>query len=127
MLNDDNADTRRFVEHCYRSRKTLINPIIDWTDDDVWEFLKYQGCSSNPLYQCGEKRIGCIGCPLAGGKAQKKEFELYPVYRQNYVKAFDRMLENLGKDVDWRNGEEVMTWWVGDDYRQITFENMEVI
>ena len=42
------------------------------------------------------------------------------------MKAFDRMLENIGKDVDWRNGEDVMTWWVGDDYRQITFENMEV-
>ena len=127
VLNDDNAETRRFVEHCYRTRKTLINPIIDWTDDDVWDFLKYQGCSSNPLYQCGKKRIGCIGCPNAGGKAQKREFEEYPIYRQNYVKAFDRMLKNLGKDVDWRNGEEVMTWWVGDDYRQITFENMEVI
>ena len=29
VLNLDNADTRRAVEHCYRTSNTLLNPIID--------------------------------------------------------------------------------------------------
>lgn len=51
-------DPDGMVEHCYRTRKTMVNPIVDWTDEDVWEFLTHYGCKSNPLYECGFKRIG---------------------------------------------------------------------
>lgn len=33
--NMDNDENRRMIEQCYRTQKTLINPIIDWTDDDI--------------------------------------------------------------------------------------------
>ena len=92
ILNDDNDKNRRFVERCFRTRKTMVNPIVDWSNNDVWDFLKYYGCDSNPLYQCGFKRIGCIGCPIAG-KHRYREFEKYPKYKENYIRAFDRMLK----------------------------------
>lgn len=53
IMNCDNDESRRVVEHCYRTTSTMINPIIDWTDTDVWEFLHHYGCHGNPLYQCG--------------------------------------------------------------------------
>lgn len=125
ILNDDNAETRRFVEHCCRTTSTMVNPIVDWTDRDVWEFLGHYGCASNPLYQCGESRVGCIGCPMQGSNGMKVDFTRYPKYRENYVRAFNRMLQaraEAGMDNrDWRTGEDVMTWWVGDDPRQISF------
>ena len=128
VLNDDNAETRRFVERCYRTTSTMINPIVDWTDEDVWEFLGHYGCQSNPLYQCGEKRIGCIGCPLQGYKVMKRDFVNYPKYRAAYVRAFDKMVKErkeVGlKDVgNWIDGEHVMRWWTGDDPYQETFED----
>ncbi len=124
ILNDDNADTRRFVEHCYRTTSTMVNPIIDWTDADVWEFLHHYGCESNPLYQCGENRIGCIGCPMQGPQGMKKDFARYPKYRNIYVRTFDRMLK-AGRAAgiqyrSWTSGENVMKWWVGDDPNQIS-------
>lgn len=128
ILNDDNDESRRMVEHCYRTTSTMINPIVNWSDDDVWEFLKYYGCQSNPLYQCGFKRIGCIGCPMAG-KHRYTEFRLYPKYKNLYIKAFDRMLarrKELGKSSDWQTGEEVFKWWMNEDYRQITFDDLEM-
>lgn len=125
VMNDDNSETRRFVEMCYRTTSTMVNPIVDWTDNDVWEFLHYYGCQSNPLYQCGQKRIGCIGCPLQGFKGMKADFEIYPKYRAAYVRAFDRMVierEKAGliNTGSWIDGEHVMRWWVGDDPNQIT-------
>ena len=92
ILNDDNDINRRMVEHCYRTRKTMVNPIVDWTDEDVWEFLSHYGCKSNPLYECGFKRIGCIGCPMAGKQLRLEEFRRYPGYRKAYIRAFDKML-----------------------------------
>lgn len=129
VMNMDNDPARRLVEHCYRTTRVMVNPIIDWTDDDVWEFLRHYGCSANPLYQCGESRIGCIGCPMQGFKGMKADFAKYPKYRLNYVRAFDRMIEelkqrNLQRGTSWETGEDVMRWWVGDDPRQITLEDM---
>lgn len=126
IMNDDNDESRRMVEHCYRTTATMINPIVDWTDDEVWKFLRHYGCRSNPLYQCGNRRIGCIGCPMQGYKGMKADFERYPKYRQAYIHAFDRMLENLRfkrdtGDITWRTGLDVYKWWVGDDPNQLSF------
>jgi phosphoadenosine phosphosulfate reductase len=133
ILNTDNDKERRVVEACYRTTTTMINPIIDWTDDEVWEFLHYYGCKSNPEYACGECRAGCIACPLAGGKKQKEEFIRYPKYRNSYLLAFDRMLKkreadgkvnfDIAKRRYWKDAESVMRWWVGDDPLQITIED----
>ena len=125
ILNLDNDKSRLMVESCYRTSSVLINPIFDWSDKEVWEFLKCHGCDSNPEYACGEKRIGCIGCPLSG-KSQKKDLAKYPKYRENYVRAFDRMLNRMiesGKKTTWKTGEYVMRWWVGDDPLQMTMED----
>ena len=127
ILNDDNDESRRFVEHCYRTTSTMVNPIVDWEDKDVWEFMHYYGCKGNPLYQCGETRIGCIGCPMQGPKGMKRDFKRYPIYRANYIKAFDRMIlerKKNGKEARmWETGEEVMSWWVGDNPAQITIDD----
>lgn len=123
-MNMDNSPNRRLVEHCYRTTSTMLNPIIDWTDDDVWAFLHHYGCKSNPLYQCSINRIGCIGCPMATRKKRLDEFEKYPKYKQLYINAFDKMLEacpNKESHYTWQNGIDVFNWWVGIDENQMTF------
>lgn len=117
VMNDDNDESRRLVEQCFRTQKTMLNPIVDWTDDEVWEFLneiaKVPHCS---LYDEGYTRIGCIGCPLGGYKQQLRDFERYPKFRALYVRAFDRMLERCRENViprrEWETGEDVMQWWL---------------
>lgn len=131
ILNDDNDKNRRFVEHCYRTRKTMVNPIVDWSDKDVWEFLKYYRCESNPLYQCGFNRVGCIGCPVAG-KHRYLEFERYPKYKDLYIKTFERMLKareerGLTNRASWQTGKDVFKWWMGEDPLQLTFEELEAL
>ena len=90
---DDNEETRRMVEHCFKRKRTSVNPIVDWQDDDVWEFIKNVAkvpyCS---LYDEGFDRLGCIGCPMQGVEGMIKEFERWPRYKELYIRAFDRML-----------------------------------
>ena len=130
ILNDDNDDSRRFVEMCYRTTSTMVNPIVDWSDEDVWEFLRTHGCESNPLYQCGWKRIGCIGCPMGGGKQMAKEFDRWPKYKTLYINAFDRMLAarreaGLRTDEAWRDGKSVLRWLMEEDPLQMRVEDYE--
>ena len=126
VLNFDNEilrDNYDIMSHCFRTRTTMLNPIVEWSDKDVWDFLHHYGCSANPLYQCGEARIGCIGCPLAGAKQQKKDFAKYPKYKQNYIMAFDNLVRErwrLGLKTDWTDGKDVLKWWLGDDRDQLT-------
>lgn len=128
VLNHDNASTRQFVEQCYRTTSTMINPIVDWTDEDVWQFLKHYGCECNPLYCKGYCRVGCIGCPLGGSKSMKREFNDYPKYKEAYIRAFDKMIKRRierGLPPVWNSGEECFTWWIGDDPKQIKFDLFE--
>ena len=115
-----------FVQQCYRDRSLTVNPIVDWTDSDVWQFLRHYGCESNPLYQCGEKRVGCIGCPLSTAKNMRKDFARYPQYKKNYIAAFDKMCKlreqrGMYNNGAWSDGAHVMAWWLGDDIDQLTF------
>jgi phosphoadenosine phosphosulfate reductase len=120
ILNLDNAAERRTVELCYRTKKTLVNPIIDWTDDDVWEFIKAEGIPYCHLYDEGCKRLGCVGCPLGGAASMIWETEVkWPQFRGFYVKTFDEMIAARIRDGKqyktpaWMNGENLFMWWTG--------------
>ena len=114
VLNHDNAETRRAVEVCFRTRKTLVNPIIDWEDEDVWEFIHQRGIPYCELYDQGRTRLGCIGCPM--GDHAEEEFALYPKYKDMYLRAFTKMIKNRESkgmpNYEWKNADEVMTWWL---------------
>jgi len=124
LLNLDNDESRRMVEQCYRTTKTLINPIIDWTDSDVWEFHKVENVPYCELYgditkrfTCtGKKRLGCIGCPMSNAK---KELQEYPKYKAAYIRAFDKMLLEKPKETIWKSGEDVMEWWINGGNKTI--------
>ena len=116
ILNNDNDDDRRLFESCALKGKRICNPIVDWTDRDVWDYIHSERLPMNPLYEMGFYRVGCIGCPMAG-KTRWREFALFPTYRHAYTKAFGRMLDVIqecGGKTKWRTAEEVFSWWMED-------------
>ena len=66
IINNDNADTRLLFESCKLQAKRVCNPIVDWSDYDVWSYIHAERIPINPLYSCGFHRVGCVGCPMAG-------------------------------------------------------------
>ena len=115
MLNNDNEESRKMVEQCYKQTKTVVNPIIDWTDEDVWEFIHEYDVPYCKLYDEGYTRLGCIGCPMGTVEHRKEELERYPKYKRAYLKAFERMIaeRKLGKlPTVWKHGTEVLQWYI---------------
>lgn len=129
ILNNDNDDRRRLFENCRLQAKRVCNPIIDWTDTDVWDYIRSEHLLLNPLYQCGFSRVGCIGCPMARTKGRQSEFARYPRIRANYLLAFGRMIaerRRLGLLTDWKDADECFHWWIEDGVLpgQIGFDDL---
>ncbi len=129
ILNNDNEDIRMLFETCKLKGKRVVNPIIDWSNEDVWEYTEVEKIPCNPLY-CKFSRVGCIGCPMAS-KGRQKEFAIYPQYKNLYIHAFDRMLEerarrDLSNNMSWKTGVDVFHWWMEDGILpgQIGFDNL---
>lgn len=118
MLLSDNDDKRQLFENCRLKAKRVVNPIIDWTDADVWTYIESEHIQTNPLYCEGQHRVGCIGCPMAGRKGRELEFARWPTYERAYKRAFGRMIEERrAKQLNtaWQNGDDVFRWWMGYD------------
>lgn len=122
VLNYDNSENASMTKHCIRTGKVLVNPIIDWDEEDVWEFLNGNGIEHCCLYDEGFTRLGCIGCPMGNASNQKKQFERWPKYRELYLKAFNRMIKirkERGLNIDkWETPEAVMKWWLGEEEKE---------
>lgn len=112
-----------FIARAKKNNDIVCNPIYKWLDSEIWQFIEDRGMEHNPMYDKGSTRVGCIGCPLTSN--QVTELEMYPKYKQNYINAFQRMLDkriSKGKDDvtgkeglhKWTDGEAVYRWWVND-------------
>ena len=122
LLTTDDASSRRLFERCKMKGVRMLNPIIDWSDSDVWDYLHSRGIEGNPLYKEGWTRIGCVGCPLAGKRARELAFARYPkLYKAwadavAYVIARRKEMGNpmvlLGKEVE--SVDDVLGAWDGD-------------
>ena len=116
-LMDDNDERRRLFETCRLKSERACNPIIDWQNTEIWDYIHDNQIKANVLY-CRFNRIGCVGCPMAGRHSREKEFRLYPTYQQAYIRAFDRMLEErraAGLQTNmWQTGMDVFHWWMQD-------------
>ena len=131
ILVNDNEDSRRLVEQCYKRHKTTINPIIDWTERDVWEFIRAHKIPYCELYDEGYHRLGCIGCPMAGVHRREQDFVRWPKYKDAYLRAFQKMIDlrierhkkdpskpvwrQMGSDYGQPTAKDVFNWWMEYD------------
>lgn len=118
VLTNDNTESRKMIEQCYKRHKTTVNPIIEWTESDVWEFIKAEDIPYCELYSEGWHRLGCIGCPMARQNGREREFSRWPKYKHHYLVAFEKMIKQRilkGKKCSWQTGEDVFNWWMEYD------------
>ena len=127
MLFDDNGEFRNALEQCSIKAKIVCNPIIDWYDEDVWQFIREQKMHYCELYDMGYDRIGCIGCPMATRSERERALNDHPFYKKKYIQAFDDMIKAMTeKQPNWNTGEDVYRWWLNDNLQKQIEGQMEM-
>lgn len=71
--------------------KLTVNPMLDWTEQDVWNFIHEYHLPINPLYARGYTRVGCLFCPMANIKNIRREAHDYPKYYQAMLRLIHRI------------------------------------
>jgi phosphoadenosine phosphosulfate reductase len=91
--------------------KIMIAPILNWTTDQVWQYIKHNKLSYPILYDQGYKRVGCILCPNSGSKTMQLDAIKHPkiadAYKRACVRAWDKKI-----NPDWPTGEAMYEWWI---------------
>ena len=126
-LTMDNRENAKTVEMCYKTHTTTLNPIVDWDDAEVWEFIKEYKVPYCELYDQGFKRLGCIGCPMGSREQREREFERWPKYKKLYLKAFEKLIENRGcrENYEWQTAEVLMQGYITEHF--IPIEDTEIL
>ncbi len=122
---------RKMVESCFKDKhRTFVHPIIDWSDREIWLFIKMFKLPYCSLYDEGFKRLGCVLCPMSGKKGMLIDAGRWPKIAESYKRAFSRCLEKRKQDnltTKWDSAEHMWIWWIyqqkkGDPDQTVLFE-----
>ncbi len=80
---------------CIDKNIKLRFPIIDWSTQDCFDYIKNYGWKINELYDEGSKRVGCYPCLLASKKRQTEEFNTE--FGQQQLKFIKNLEDKYGK------------------------------
>jgi len=72
-----------------------LKPIVDWSDDEVWNYVRRHNLPINPEYK-NARRVGCLLCPKANFSSNYRALLRWP-------KLIDCVIKTRQKreDIDW--------------------------
>ena len=99
-----------------------VCPIIDWTTEDVWEYLAHLGKPHCPLYDEGWERIGCVCCPLASPAKMQREAKRWPKTAAMLRQGSDRFVARM-RSQGWitKRGRPCSDWCRADNPEEELF------
>lgn len=131
---------RQITEVCFKDETRVFrHPIIDWKDGEIWEYIHDRKLPYPSLYDEGFKRIGCVGCPMAGD-GRLTQFARWPHYERAYRRAFAAAAAAnraaLGPEfggrgrnakLRWKDGDAMWRWWMDESAKGINDPDQEVM
>ena len=112
--------TRQMSEVCFKGgNMRYLHPIIDWSEDEVWEYIHTYQVPYCSLYDEGFRRLGCVLCPYTRNVAA--EMARWPKLAASYRRMADVAVEvrreraKGGMTIQFTNGQEYWDWWIDRD------------
>lgn len=107
---------RKQVEQCTRGGgRRFVNPIIDWSDADVWTYIRERGLPYCRLYEEGWKRLGCVLCPMT--RDVERQMNRWPQIARVWHRMAEVVFEihQVKGDYGFPDAETLWHWWLDRD------------
>jgi len=108
---------RLMYEQCRNTPgKSFLHPIIDFTGEEIWEYIRNNKLSYCKLYDEGFKRLGCILCPMSSNK--KRDMQRWPKISQAWYRAGERHYNakpELVLNKYFKTFNEKWQWWLSGE------------
>lgn len=93
--------------------KITVNPILDWTEADVWKYLnEVVNVPHCELYDQGRHRVGCLFCPMKARKEIVDDMQRYPHQFNRLKKTVAKIAES--SKLFPNDPKAFLEWWLSD-------------
>lgn len=111
------AEKYKEPETCrvYKSggKARIYLPILEWSIEDISRFIEERRIKLSPVYydESGvchyERRLGCIGCPLATERKRREQFIKYPKMLRLWIRNANKFFINHPQSLEQRFGGNI--------------------
>ena len=113
------AKRKEYEKDWKDASKIFVNPILNWTNNDVWDFIHDNKLPFPEIYLGCKNRVGCIACPM-NPAAAAVDLDRYPKFKAGFLKAITKAMKNGGVKGNgimqsFHSPEEALEWWVSGD------------
>lgn len=109
---------RAFWEENTASNTYYLNPILNWTERDIWRYIWLNNLPYCYLYDHGFTRLGCVLCPYMSLRETQLHLQAFPEIVAKFKEAFNwimaerQRLGKFGRRPRYFNAEEMWHWWI---------------
>lgn len=105
---------RQMVEVCrWVKAKSFLHPIIDWSTNEIWEYIREKRLPYCSLYDEGFKRLGCVLCPMTTARQAGRDMARWPKIAEAWYRACERFFAKGTEGTQrWSSAREMFEWWL---------------
>lgn len=78
--------------NAFKAKRPVSKPIIFWSDEDIWNYIKMYNVPYCSIYDKGFERTGCMFCMYGCQNKNDKRFEFMQIY---YPKLYNYCMDKL--------------------------------
>lgn len=117
---------KQFDKEKYKGEYVRFYPILEWREDEIWEYIEMRGITPNPLYETFG-RVGCMFCPFANKKQMIYWFEKYPKIKVQFIRTIDELCKNgYMNKYQPLTSEKILDWYMSKQPAAMFFGQLNI-
>lgn len=93
MAGESQLRSQRHTCNLYDAKRPISKPLLHWTEQDIWAYIKQNNLRYCSAYDNGWERTGCVFCMYGIHKDNPNRFQ---IIKNTHKKLYDYCINKLG-------------------------------